>query len=596
MKKTLLCVLICLMGCFLYTACGPVEIPDPEGIMEPSQALYAGLDSLTPQETDVRTDKLGQESFRIVVDDGFGMKGFVSLNCQSYRAAIGAVNSISINHTRTCLRASDILNRTAGSNTSSETFFQSALQGDFFQQKSNEISSVISALAQQYSKNPGQVIVLVSDLMLSTEDDWTKAASAIQTYIIKPEYTTMGVIGIQGDFRGTIENLPVSPTTGKKRKVGDYMVLERKPDGNFRHPLYLMFFGDDQAVLNAMEKAMASLKGSNMLDQTTPYYATYFSEYDVVSRKTDDIKTVFDLGVSQYKAADYSAENIVRGVKNKAGEIRYPAATEMPESYQQLLNDIPIMKIYHEKRGNTEKNVTLTYTIPYAITDSSRNGAKIADPFGLVVPVKDLALTKDDYSVTAQILILNNQTDGLDEAALSWIEPDATLVSCESVTLDDACETVEVVLSVDTELLKLDRPLLCQVILHTSIDPQDASIRALFDASWADDFTLNLKTFDSESIQYNENDTSARYTAATTARTPFFSNLMQQGIGESQIQLVGDSIREKTSAFEQTAMFGIVVRNDVDSYVPNGKWESDEDFHGWAFSGKEADEILGIVR
>ena len=130
MKKTLLCVLICLMGCFLYTACGPVDIPDPEGIMEPSQALYAGLDSLTPQETDVRTDKLGQESFRIVVDDGFGMKGFVSLNCQSYRAAIGAVNSISINHTRTCLRASDILNRTAGSNTSTETFFQSALQGD----------------------------------------------------------------------------------------------------------------------------------------------------------------------------------------------------------------------------------------------------------------------------------------------------------------------------------------------------------------------------------------------------------------------------------------------------------------------------------
>ena len=596
MKKTLLCVLICLMGCFLYTACGPVEIPDPEGIMEPSQALYAGLDSLTPQETDVRTDKLGQESFRIVVDDGFGMKGFVSLNCQSYRAAIGAVNSISINHTRTCLRASDILNRTAGSNTSSETFFQSALQGDFFQQKSNEISSVISTLAQQYSKNPGQVIVLVSDLMLSTEDDWTKAASAIQTYIIKPEYTTMGVIGIQGDFRGTIENLPVSPTTGKKRKVGDYMVLEREPDGNFRHPLYLMFFGDDQAVLNAMEKAMASLKGSNMLDQTTPYYATYFSEYDVIPRKTDDIKTEFDLGVTEYKEADYSAENIVRGVKNKAGEIRYPATTEMPELYQQLLNDIPIMKIYHEKRGNTEKNVTLTYTIPYAITDSSRNGAKIADPFGLVVPVKDLALTKDDYSVTAQILILNNQTDGLDEAALSWIEPDTTLVSCESVTLDDACEKVEVVLSVDTELLKLDRPLLCRVILHTSIDPQDASIRALFDASWADDFTLNLKTFDSESIQYNENDTSARYTAATTARTPFFSNLMQQGIGESQIQLVGDSIREKTSAFEQTAMFGIVVRNDVDSYVPNGKWESDEDFHGWAFSGKEADEILGIVR
>jgi hypothetical protein len=143
----------------------------------------------------------------------------------------------------------------------------------------------------------------------------------------------------------------------------------------------------------------------------------------VIPRKTDDIKTVFDLGVTEYKEADYSAENIVRGVKNKAGEIRYPATTEMPELYQQLLNDIPIMKIYHEKRGNTEKNVTLTYTIPYAITDSSETSRKIADPFGLVVPVKDLALTKDDYSVTAQIFDFK-QSDG--RIGRSRIELDRT--------------------------------------------------------------------------------------------------------------------------------------------------------------------------
>ena len=564
--------------------------------MEPTQALYDGLDALKPQIAEPRTDTLGQESFRIVVDDGFGMKGFVSFNCQSYRAAIGAVNSISINHTRTCLRASDVLNQTAGSDTSSETFFQSALQGEFFQQKSNVISSVISTLAEQYSKNPGQVIVLVSDLMLSAEDDWTKAASAIQKYIITADDTTIGVIGIKGEFRGTIENLPVSPITGQKRKISDYMVLEREPDETFRHPLYLMFFGDDQAVLNAMEQAMASLKGSNMLDQTTPYHAMYFSEYDVVSRKTEDVETSFDLGVAQYSKADYPAENIVRGVKNKAGEIRYPAATEMSESYQKLLNDVPIMKIYSENRGSTEKNVTLTYTIPYAITDSSQNGAKIADPFHLVVPAKELAFTEDDYSMTAQILMLNNQSDGVDGTAQSWMEPDEDLVSCESIKLDDACEKVEVVLSVNTERIQQDRPLLCQVILHTSIDPQDESIRALFDTSWADDFTLNIKTFDKESIQYNDYESSARYTYATTARTPYFSNLMNQGVAEKQIQLVGSDIREKTSAFVQTAMFGIVVRSDADSYVPNGKWESDEDFHGWAFSGNEADDILGIKR
>ncbi|MDD4312580.1 MAG: hypothetical protein PHW41_08880, partial [Eubacteriales bacterium] len=263
--------------------------------------------------------------------------------------------------------------------------------------------------------------------------------------------------------------------------------------------------------------------------------------------------------------------------------------------YQQLLNDVPIMKIYSERRGNTEKNVTLTYQIPYTITDSSQNGAKIADPFQLVIPAKELSLTKDDYSTTAEILILSEQTEGTNTAA-SWVEPDAGLITCESVKLDDRCDKVVVVLSVNTEALKRDEPLLCQVVLHTSVDPQEASIRALYDTSWAGDFTLNLKTFDQESIQYDQRQTSARYTAATTARTPYFSNLVNQGIDEMQIQLVGSNIREKTSAFVQTAMFGIIVRGDTSSYEMSGAWEDDEDFHGWAFSGKEADEILGIER
>ena len=108
MKKTLLCVLICLMGCFLCSACGNPKIPDPAGIMEPTQALYDGLNKLETQDVQPKEDLLDQAQYCIVVDDGFGMQGFVSQYCQSYRAALDAVSSVSMGSTRNCLCASDV--------------------------------------------------------------------------------------------------------------------------------------------------------------------------------------------------------------------------------------------------------------------------------------------------------------------------------------------------------------------------------------------------------------------------------------------------------------------------------------------------------
>jgi len=159
MKKTLLCVLICLMGCFLCNACGNPKIPDPAGIMEPTQALYDGLDKLKPQEVQTKKSTLDQEQFCIVVDDGLGMKGFISQYCQSYRAALGAASSVSIGSPRTCLCASDVIKGSSGTKISNDTFFQNAMQEDFFGEKSNNIASVIKKLAEQSDQNPNQVTI-----------------------------------------------------------------------------------------------------------------------------------------------------------------------------------------------------------------------------------------------------------------------------------------------------------------------------------------------------------------------------------------------------------------------------------------------------
>ncbi len=597
MKKTLLCVLFCLMGCFLFSACGSHPIPDPEGIMEPTQALYDGLDALKSQELQAKTSLLGQEQYCIVVDDGLGMKGFISQYCQSYRAALGAASSVSIGNPRTCLCASDVQRGSSVSKVPGDEFFQSAMQEDFFAGKSTDIASIIEKLAEQSDRNTNQVTILISDLMLPSEDASRKAAAALQKYIIKPEHKTMGIIAIVGDFRGMIDNLPVSQKTGQIRKVSDYMVKERDSNGNFRHPLYLIFLGDDQAVLNAMEKALSSLDGSGLLDETTPRYALYFSEYGVNRVETDGVTTKFNLGCHAYDRANYPAENIVSGVKNDAGTIRYPTKNgeEMPEAYQQLLSKVPVVKLYNQERGNTEENVTLNCKIPYALVDSSENGASIADPYNLVVPAKKLSLDHDDYSVTTEIRVLNYVADGTGTKA-NWTEPESNLVSCESATIDEGCKKINVVLSVDTQQLSQDVPLLVQIDIRVSIDPQLEELNSLYQTDWVKDMTLSLRQFDIESAWQSEAVTSARYSKATTEKTPFLSNLICQGICDQQMLTIGDTIRATTQTYVQTAMFGLVVRNVPGHYSMDGTWDDTEDFRGWAFSIEDAQEIIFAMK
>lgn len=592
MKKTLLCVLICLMGCFLCSACDRHKIPDPVGIMEPTKALYDGLDKLKPQEVTPRTSILGQEQYCIVVDNGLGMKGFISQYCQSYRAVLGAVSSVSMGNTRNCLCASDVQSGSSVSKVPGDVFFQNAMQESFFAEKSTNIASIIEKLAMQSGESDNQVTILISDLMMPSEDASRKAASALQQYIVKPDHKTMGIIAIVGDFRGTIDNLPISSKTGQKRKVSDYMVKERDSNGNFRHPLYMLFMGNDQAVLNAMEKALSSLDGSGLLDETTPVHALYFSEYGVDRVETDGVTASFNLGCHTYDRANYPADNIVSGVKNEAGTVRYSTKDkqEMPEAYQQLLKKVPIVKLYTQKRGNTTENVTLNCKIPYSLIDSSKNGASVTDPYNLVLPAKKLTLSHDDYTVTTDIHVLAYKEDGAKTTA-SWVVPESNLVSCERATIDDSCKKINVVLNVDTKQLSPDVPLLVQVDIRVSIDPQLEELNTLYQTGWVKDLTLSLRQFDIESAWQSETETSARYSKQTTEKTPFLSKLICQGFADQQVLALGDAIRSSTQTFEQTAMFGMVVRDAASHYQMDGNWKDDEDFFGWAFSVDEIGKI-----
>lgn len=96
MKKRLLCALCCLMACFAMSACRQENPPDePYGIMSPTQALLGELDLLKPH-ADPSPATADQVDYRVVIDDGSGMKGFVSSYCATYSAVLTAIMDVSM--------------------------------------------------------------------------------------------------------------------------------------------------------------------------------------------------------------------------------------------------------------------------------------------------------------------------------------------------------------------------------------------------------------------------------------------------------------------------------------------------------------------
>ena len=593
MKKRMLCALCCLMACFAMIACFKKPIPkEPYGIMTPTKALFSGLDLLKPY-TDQSSAAEGQTNYRVVIDDGSGMKGFVSSYCTTYSAVLTALMEVTVGGNREFVRASDLLKGAAEQTGEGEAFFNNATQGAFFRDKPNDISSVIEKMSSQYRSNANQVMILITDLMIPTADGCLQAASAIQKSFLLPEHSTIGIIGIEGEFNGTIENLPINTNTGRPRTIQNYMVLEKDTNGMFRHPLYILMMGDDQAVLAGMEKAMTRLKNCGQLDKTNPYFALFLTEYGISRYEKDDISLLFHMGHQDYNAANYPVKYIVRSVTNEAGEVEYPSSVPISEEYQQLLKKMQIVNLYTDARGKKDSNVEIQCKIPYELTDSSERGGTILDKHGLFTPAADISISDNNYAVSVGLKTLKYKENGNGQPSAEWIEPDPSFIRYEIQTIDVKTGKIVVMLSVDSSKLTLDEPLICAVGVSVCVSPRWEEIEPLYDTDWINQLTLNPKEFDQEF--HLKSDSSARFTAVSTAKTPFLSSLLG-GICDQQIEITCDSIRDTSSACVQTELFGVVVRNYPARYIQNANWDEKENFGGWAFSQTKAGELKSAMK
>jgi len=133
--------------------------------------------------------------------------------------------------------------------------------------------------------------------------------------------------------------------------------------------------------------------------------------------------------------------------------------------------------------------------------------------------------------------------------------------------------------------------MLIMISVKLCASPQWEEIEPLYQISWADNLTLNLKKLNTE---FNDNSTgsSARFTYESTAKTPFISRLISS-LSDYQIELTRESIENKTKSAIQTTIFGIVVRGTPDE-ITEQHWDKNESF-GWAYSFSDAKEICAEI-
>jgi hypothetical protein len=349
--------------------------------------------------------------------------------------------------------------------------------------------------------------------------------------------------------------------------------------------------GNDRAVLEAMNYAYSGLQSSGMFDDSNPIYALYFSEYDAIPKASNDMKISFDTGEPLYDEAMYPIKYIIRGVPDQQGseELDYGTTSgniEIDMEQAQLLSRIRIIKMYTGVRGNTSENVKTECSIPFTFVDSSNKNDEISDKYDLLKSVSEIEFSEKDFQLTPTIIAYRKGADGKITEDINQ-----TILQCESANIDFDSKKVNLVLSMDTNMLEVDDPILFEIEVIVSVKPQWEEVSALFGAEWVSDMTLNQKQFTNERMLQPGAITSARYTSATTAKTPFLSSLLNSSLREQQIQITIDAIKKNTEACISKIMFGIVVRDIPAKYVHSKKWDQDENFD-WAFSYNEAYKLI----
>jgi len=600
-----------LVVCFLLTGCG-TNLLVPQGLMEPLPEITTQIAKTETFPTTTKTSLDMGKEYYLIVDNSMNMKGFSSERCNTFDVIRAACLEASQNGTRICYTptakqfstdwSGDISKETlamleseATSALDSESFFNKMSGDDFFKAKPLE-AETLTNLFDYISANSSEnsVCIFVSDLMLASEAQCIQVADTIRSKMLGKDGMTIGIIGILGDYFGNIKNYPGTERINLQLTTS---VIDRDNYGNFRHPIYMVFLGNENLVYSTMERTLNVLKRSSAIDDTNPIEVALFSGYKTEPSTQSRITLQLQNNLADH---NYEPGFIFKGVRMLDNdEPQYPAKGVLKSDEIELIESVPIARVYDGERGDSTKNIHLQMTLPYEIVvtpNYAELGSK--DKFGLLSSLSKVIWNADDFSLNIDFLMLDyiysKSGDPMDDSA-QWVRPDKSLIysTGEATFTNEGTPCFDIDLTLNVDALERDVPLIFKISLSAIANPSSAHYTTDELFEWVEDWTLDNEEYMQEFDRYRSkpNGTSAEFTEITTAHTPYLSSLFGQSLYDTYSDVNTTRLATESAGYSVSTVFGVVVRGIPEEYEI-GNWRGDQNFGGWMFSRDEVEELL----
>lgn len=610
---TVVIVLFTFYGCS-----GAGEDREPRGMIEPSTVLFDELQRMSDSNSDLALNEDTVESpiYHIIMDsnlgdstsggtsesDQYNCNGYLSSGCATLGSILMVCSELTAGETyhgyMSCL---DSENHSSYKGTDQnpihgsffieqDDFFKKAAQSATHLYYDSNLVALIKDIAQNADDNASEndVFLLISDLAIQSEGESNLIADALTKHVLSNKNLTLGLIGIQADYAGSIKNVPVSSVGIEPRRV---LGTGRNTNEVYQKPLYVLFIGEPEHVLKVMNQFLEKCNNTKSLSRAgqveslfyyglscIPFTEEKTGSMNFASAKTFNKPSVeFSGNIAKYGESGYDPKYV------------FDISDEVPENMMESIQSIPLAKVYAGARTTDEANVHISCGIPFQLIMSP---SLEEDDAQFINGGKEFEFTENNPFVELYPKLLQcNMGTGENPKKMtinSWGDPAQNLiVLAQNPVFNRELHTIDVYCSLDTTQLALDEPQIFSVSVQPECMPDKTELKSQYNTSWLKDWTMDLAIYKQEWASKARLFTQATKTAYL-AET-FVNNLLDRKI-DLNIAFASDEMIE----YQKMVIFGVVMREQAKYYVANGT--DDEENLGWAFSTNDIIQYNGAGR
>ncbi len=563
------------------------------GKITPSQALYDELDRVNAggASEEAQPESL---TIHIILDgslgdynggEGFNTAGFLSDRCLTFQSVITACSEITFGQDYygyiSCLEDDDgpaLEGKWDGAAVGTyfqplSDFYANAVKTGAYSQHDSDLVCLVSDVASCAGEcaNEGDVFILISDLAMRDVGESNEIADVLAKDVLDTNALSMGIVGIQADYAGMIQNVPSTSVGIEPRRV---FGTAGNTSQVFQRPLYLLFVGDKTNVLSVMDQFLQACSEDTYLSGQGQTNAMYY--YKLCCQPADEsggVDVTYTGNIGEYGAQGYDPAYV----------FALDDEDDEQEKYRNAIDDIAIAKMYIGQLGKSDGNLAISYRFPYEIVTSPslENGALQALSAEAVF---DFAENNPNVEVTVKQLKYNaSEIDSTYPSKIvGWETPAQNLFTlAQDPQFDGTRQTAEILCTIDVSQLQQDAPAIFSLAFHSEYMPDKDTIRAVYDTDWMEEWTMDMGVYKQ---QWAER--AFLFTEAT--KTAYFANTFVSNLLNCQINRNIEKISEQFAGFDQTVLCGVVLREQAASYL-KGEKESpaNNDNLGWAYSYDE---------